>query len=264
MTRLGYQIPNFTYPGTAPAGLFPTVVRQAQEAEASGFDTVLVMDHFYQLTHARDHPENEMLECYTLLSALAQHTATGPAVRPGHRQHLPEPGPAGEGSSPRSTTSPPVGPSSASAPAGSSSSTTASASSSGPSPTVSSGSRSHSRSLRACWPASRPTFRGRWYTRGRRHQLASTAVEDPADDRRRRREEDAALGGASTPTSPNSSAPRTRCRASSRPWPSTARRSGATAAELTVTLQTNVCVAPTHEQAEADADAFLTARGIDL
>ncbi len=73
MTRLGYQIPNFTYPGIAPAELYPTVVRQAQEAEASGFDTVLVMDHFYQLAHMGP-PENEMLECYTLLSALAQHT----------------------------------------------------------------------------------------------------------------------------------------------------------------------------------------------
>ncbi len=73
MTRLGYQIPNFTYPGTAPADLFPTVVRQAHEAEASGFDTVLVMDHFYQLPMLGP-PENEMLECYTLLSALAQHT----------------------------------------------------------------------------------------------------------------------------------------------------------------------------------------------
>jgi F420-dependent oxidoreductase-like protein len=73
MTRLGYQIPNFTYPGVAPANIFPTVVRQAQEAEASGFDTVLVMDHFYQLPMLGP-PENDMLECYTLLSALAQHT----------------------------------------------------------------------------------------------------------------------------------------------------------------------------------------------
>src|SRR5271156_570874 len=73
MTRLGYQIPNFTYPGTAPADLFPTVVRQAREAEASGFDTVLAMDHFYQLPMLGP-PENAMLECYTLLSALAQHT----------------------------------------------------------------------------------------------------------------------------------------------------------------------------------------------
>lgn len=73
MTRLGYQIPNFTYPDTAPADLFPAVVRQAREAEASGFDTVLVMDHFYQLSMLGP-PENAMLECYTLLSALAQHT----------------------------------------------------------------------------------------------------------------------------------------------------------------------------------------------
>src|SRR6202050_2190850 len=73
MTRLGYQIPNFTYPDASPADLFPTVVRQARAAEASGFDTVLVMDHFYQLPMLGP-PENEMFECYTLLSALAQHT----------------------------------------------------------------------------------------------------------------------------------------------------------------------------------------------
>jgi len=74
MTRLGYQIPNFTYPGTSPSELFPMVVRQARAAEASGFDTVLVMDHFYQLP-GLGAPDHEMLECYTLLSALAQHTA---------------------------------------------------------------------------------------------------------------------------------------------------------------------------------------------
>jgi F420-dependent oxidoreductase-like protein len=73
MTRLGYQIPNFTYPGSTPAQLFPTVVRQARAAESAGFDTVLVMDHFYQLPMLGP-PESEMLECYTLLSALAQHT----------------------------------------------------------------------------------------------------------------------------------------------------------------------------------------------
>jgi alkanesulfonate monooxygenase SsuD/methylene tetrahydromethanopterin reductase-like flavin-dependent oxidoreductase (luciferase family) len=73
MTRLGYQIPNFTYPGTAATDLFPAVVRQARAAEASGFDTVLVMDHFYQLPGLGS-PDNAMLECYTLLSALAQHT----------------------------------------------------------------------------------------------------------------------------------------------------------------------------------------------
>ena len=73
MTRLGYQIPNFSYPNSAPEQLFPTVVRQAREAEASGFDTVLVMDHFYQLAMIGS-PDQPMIECYTLLSALSQHT----------------------------------------------------------------------------------------------------------------------------------------------------------------------------------------------
>jgi F420-dependent oxidoreductase-like protein len=73
VTQLGYQIPNFTYPGVAPERLFATVRQQAVEAEASGFDTVLVMDHFYQLA-SLGQPAQEMIECYTLLSALAQHT----------------------------------------------------------------------------------------------------------------------------------------------------------------------------------------------
>jgi F420-dependent oxidoreductase-like protein len=75
VTRLGYQIPNFTYPDTDSAALFDAVVRQAVEAEAGGFDTVLVMDHFYQLP-GLGAPDQEMIECYTLLAALAQHTST--------------------------------------------------------------------------------------------------------------------------------------------------------------------------------------------
>ncbi|GAB90258.1 LLM class F420-dependent oxidoreductase [Gordonia rhizosphera] len=75
MTRLGYQIPNFTYPDVPADRLFPTVVAQAVEAEQSGFDTVLVMDHFYQLPILGT-PDEAMFECYTLLSAVAQHTST--------------------------------------------------------------------------------------------------------------------------------------------------------------------------------------------
>ncbi len=73
MTRLGYQIPNFTYPGVAPAAIFDNVVEQAKAAEAAGYDRVFVMDHFYQLPGigAYDEP---MFECYAMLSALAQHT----------------------------------------------------------------------------------------------------------------------------------------------------------------------------------------------
>lgn len=75
MTLLGYQIPNFTYPDVAPDQLFDAVAAQAKEADTSGFDTVLVMDHFYQLPMLGAH-SNEMFEAYTLLSALAQHTST--------------------------------------------------------------------------------------------------------------------------------------------------------------------------------------------
>ena len=75
MTRLGYQIPNFTYPDTTPVQLFDLVARQAREADTSGFDTVLVMDHFYQLPMLGA-PEEFMLECYTLLAALARETST--------------------------------------------------------------------------------------------------------------------------------------------------------------------------------------------
>lgn len=72
--RLGYQIPNFTYPDTPDDQLFDVVVAQAREAEASGFDTVLVMDHFYQLPGLGT-PDQPMLECYTALGALAGVTS---------------------------------------------------------------------------------------------------------------------------------------------------------------------------------------------
>jgi F420-dependent oxidoreductase-like protein len=73
--RLGYQIPNFSYPDTPVDRLFDTVIAQAREAEASGFDTVLLMDHFYQLPGIGT-PDSPMLECYTALGALASATSS--------------------------------------------------------------------------------------------------------------------------------------------------------------------------------------------
>ncbi len=75
MTRLGYQIPNFTYPDVDAAALFPQLIEQAKAAEAAGFDRLFLMDHFYQLPGIGD-PDDFMLECYTTLAALAQHTET--------------------------------------------------------------------------------------------------------------------------------------------------------------------------------------------
>jgi alkanesulfonate monooxygenase SsuD/methylene tetrahydromethanopterin reductase-like flavin-dependent oxidoreductase (luciferase family) len=70
--RLGLQIPNFSY-GTGVEQLFPTVLAQAREAESAGFDSVFLMDHFYQLPMLGD-PDQPMLEAYTALGALATAT----------------------------------------------------------------------------------------------------------------------------------------------------------------------------------------------
>ncbi|RVW03921.1 LLM class F420-dependent oxidoreductase [Rhodococcus xishaensis] len=70
--RLGYQIPNFSY-SKPVRDLFPTVIAQAREAEAAGFDAVFVMDHFYQLPGIGK-PDEPMLEAYTALAAIATAT----------------------------------------------------------------------------------------------------------------------------------------------------------------------------------------------
>lgn len=72
--RLGLQINNFSY-GTGVGELFPTVVAQAKEADSSGFDSVFLMDHFYQLPGIGNYDE-PMLEAYTALGALAAATDT--------------------------------------------------------------------------------------------------------------------------------------------------------------------------------------------
>jgi F420-dependent oxidoreductase-like protein len=70
--RFGLQIPNFTI-GQAPGDLFEGVVATARAAEDAGFDSVWVMDHFYQLPPLGG-PDAPMLDAYTLLGALAART----------------------------------------------------------------------------------------------------------------------------------------------------------------------------------------------
>jgi F420-dependent oxidoreductase-like protein len=70
--RLGLQIPNYSY-GTGVQELFPSVIAQAREAEAAGYDSLFIMDHFYQLP-ALGSPDQPMLESYTALGALATAT----------------------------------------------------------------------------------------------------------------------------------------------------------------------------------------------
>src|ERR1700735_2710144 len=71
--RFGLQIPNFTTDET-PGVLLDGVVAMARGAEETGYDSVWVMDHFFQLP-AMGGPNEPMLDSYTLLGALAARTS---------------------------------------------------------------------------------------------------------------------------------------------------------------------------------------------
>lgn len=72
MTTFGFQLPNFAY-GGPDAEMFAGAVARVRAAEAAGFESVWVMDHFYQLPALGGAPE-PILEAYTLLGALAAVT----------------------------------------------------------------------------------------------------------------------------------------------------------------------------------------------
>ncbi|MSO60160.1 MAG: LLM class F420-dependent oxidoreductase [Ilumatobacteraceae bacterium] len=75
LVQMGLQIPVFSYDGIAPEKLFEAVAAQAVAAEKAGFDSVWVMDHFFQLP-GLGKPSQEMFECYAILCALAARTST--------------------------------------------------------------------------------------------------------------------------------------------------------------------------------------------
>jgi F420-dependent oxidoreductase-like protein len=82
--RLGLQLPSFSYPGGAVA-IGPTLVEVAQTAEAAGFASLWVMDHWFQLPENTGWggPEEPMLEAYATLGFLARATSRiglGPLV----------------------------------------------------------------------------------------------------------------------------------------------------------------------------------------
>ena len=72
--RFGLQLPNFTL-GVPDVDLFDKVTEFATAAEDTGFSSLWVMDHFYQLP-ALGGADQPMLEAYTLLGALAAVTET--------------------------------------------------------------------------------------------------------------------------------------------------------------------------------------------
>ncbi len=71
MTKFGVQLPNFS--GFDSASLFDHIAGLATAAESTGYDSVWVMDHFFQLPPLGG-PDEPMLEAYTLLGALAART----------------------------------------------------------------------------------------------------------------------------------------------------------------------------------------------
>jgi len=73
MKLLGFQIPNYTFPGVTADKLFDHVAMLANTAEQAGFDSVFVMDHFYQLPNIGPRTD-AMLEGYTVLAGIAART----------------------------------------------------------------------------------------------------------------------------------------------------------------------------------------------
>jgi len=70
--KLGLTVPSFTWPGGAEQ-IGPTLARIGQAAEAAGFASLWVMDHFFQIAQIGK-PEEPMLEGYGALNFLAAVT----------------------------------------------------------------------------------------------------------------------------------------------------------------------------------------------
>ncbi len=70
--KIGLQLPNFTWPG-GPAQIPGKLADIARVAEDAQFDSLWVMDHFFQISMIGP-PEHEMLECYSTLGYLAALT----------------------------------------------------------------------------------------------------------------------------------------------------------------------------------------------
>jgi F420-dependent oxidoreductase-like protein len=70
--KVGLQIPSFTWPG-APESIGPTLARIVRDADDAGFDSIWVMDHFFQIRSVGA-TEEPMLEGWTTLGFMAAHS----------------------------------------------------------------------------------------------------------------------------------------------------------------------------------------------
>jgi F420-dependent oxidoreductase-like protein len=70
--KFGLQINSFTWPGGAEA-IGPTLARVTRAADDAGFDSIWVMDHFFQIRGGGP-PEAPMLDGMTALGFMAAHS----------------------------------------------------------------------------------------------------------------------------------------------------------------------------------------------
>src|SRR6185436_1309359 len=70
--KLGIQIPSFTWPG-GPEVIGPTLARVVRQADDVGFDSIWVMDHFFQIRGVGP-VDDPMLEGWTTLGFMAAHS----------------------------------------------------------------------------------------------------------------------------------------------------------------------------------------------
>ena len=70
--KVGLQIDAFSWPG-GPAAIGPTLARVASDADEAGFDSIWLMDHFFQI-RGKGPPEDPMVEGWTALGFMAAHT----------------------------------------------------------------------------------------------------------------------------------------------------------------------------------------------
>jgi F420-dependent oxidoreductase-like protein len=70
--KAGLQLSSFTWPG-GPGAIGPTLGRVTRAADDAGFDSIWVMDHFFQI-RAVGRAEEPMLEGWTALGFMAAHS----------------------------------------------------------------------------------------------------------------------------------------------------------------------------------------------
>ena len=70
--KVGLQICSFTWPGDSEA-IGPTLARIVRQADDVGFDSIWVMDHFFQIRGVGQ-PDEPMLEGWTTLGFMAAHS----------------------------------------------------------------------------------------------------------------------------------------------------------------------------------------------